>query len=76
MKPISQQTTEAVVQFDSQNSKFFLKTKQRWGIFRWWKTIYKLERIDWVGTKHYNRISFDTKAAAEDYAKSVGLTIA
>lgn len=75
MKPISQATTEAVVQFNSSNGKFYLRTKQRWGIFHWWKTVKGNRHTNYWMEVSYTCSYFDSKADAEDYAKRVGLTL-
>jgi hypothetical protein len=74
MKPFSQQTFKAIVQFQSSTGKFYIRTEQRWLFFTWWDTVGKYEHEIFEGNVFYPTY-FNTKEEAESYCKRVGLTL-
>lgn len=73
MKPISQATTEAIVQFSAARGKFYLKTKHKWFLFRWWKPVGRISS-SW-GDDYFVQTYWDTKEDAENAARHKGLTL-
>lgn len=74
MKPFSQQTLNAIVQFNPRKGKFYIKTQQKWFLFKWWKTVGKTTSSYFYGTV-FTPTYFETKEDAEYYCQRAGLTL-
>lgn len=74
MKPFSQQTLNAIIQFAPRKGKFYVKTQRKWFLFKWWNTVGTTTNSYWNGTV-FTPIYFETKEYAESYCQRMGFTL-